>query len=140
MYNERKHDPDEYAAALVMAKDGLIVKLTPEGKVEFANGIGRKGDPVYADGLVNGHTYEQQTKNPQSNSFENLKNAVDNALQHARDKNASLPLIYDKYGKFHREHIEAGLSQFEKYYPDYKFKAILVVDIHGNLWEHQHNK
>ena len=136
---ERKYDDNEYKAAEAMAKDGLIVKLTPEGKIEFSTGRTNNGDPVYADGLVNGYSYEQQTKNPLNSDKESLEKSVDGAIKHAYDKRAEIPLIYDRYARFHRDDIEAGLKRFEER-NQYRFKAILVVDKHGNVWEHRHNK
>ena len=119
--------------AKAMANDGLSVKITPEGKVEFSTGEWG-GNPVYADGLVNGHTYEQATKTPTSRSDDALRNAADQAIKHAYDKGAKVALMYDKAGSFHREHIEAGLRKFEMHNKSWRFKAILVVDQHGNLW------
>lgn len=138
VYKGRTPDVDEMFAAKAMANDGLTVKITPEGKIEFSTGEWG-GNPVYADGLVNGHTYEQATKTPTSRSDDALRNAADQAIKHAYDKGAKVALIYDKAGSFHREHIEAGLRKFEMHNKSWRFKAILVVDQHGNLWEHQHN-
>lgn len=135
----KKRSDEEIEAARAMANDGLIVVMTPEGGVKFRSGKSKKGDYVYCDGLINGSSYEQKTPAPQSSVEKNLVNSVDNALQHARDKNARIPLIYDRYGRFHKENIEDGLTQFEEN-SSYRFKAILVVDKHGNVWEHQHNK
>lgn len=138
---KKQRSAEEKEVAEAMADAGFIVVLTPEGGVKFRSGKSKKkvGDYVYCDGLVNGHTYEQATKKPQSTERQNLINAVDNAIQHAQDKNAQIPLIYDRYGRFHKEHIEAGLKQFEEN-SSYRFKALLVVDQYGNVWEHQHNK
>ena len=58
VYKGRTPDADEMFTAKAMANDGLSVKITPEGKVEFSTGINPKGNPVYADGLVDGFTYE----------------------------------------------------------------------------------
>lgn len=135
----RKYDPSEAEAAKAMADDGLLVVLTPEGDVKFRTGKSKKGGYTYADGLVNGYTYEQKTVNPQGDSNKRLVNSIDSALQHARDKSAKIPLIYDRHGKFHREHIEAGLHQFESN-SSYRFNAILVVDRNGKVYEHLHNK
>lgn len=137
--NGSTHSQEEHEAAKAMADDGLIVTLTPEGGVQFRTGKSKKEGYTYADGLVKGWTYEQQTKNPSKDTFESLRNSVDNALQHARNKNAQIPLIYDRYGRFHREHIEAGLRQFENN-SSYRFQAILVVDSNGKVYEHIHNK
>lgn len=136
---KKQRSAEEKEVAEAMADAGFIVVLTPEGGVKFRSGKTKKGDYVYADGLINGNSYEQKTPAPQSSEETNLINSVDNAIQHARDKNAQIPLIYDRYGRFHKEHIEAGLKQFEAN-SSYKFKAILVVDKYGNVWEHQHNK
>lgn len=135
----RKFDASEFEAAKAMANDGHIVVLTPEGGVKFRNGKTKKGNYVYADGLVNGNTYEQQTKKPTQYDSKSLAKSIDGALKHAYDKRAQIPLIYDKYGSYHREHIEAGLLRFETM-NKFRFKAILVVDKSGNVWEHQHNK
>lgn len=135
----RKQDDSEFEAAKAMADNGLLVVLTPEGGVKFRTGKSRKGGYTYADGLVNGYAYEQKTANPQGELHQRLVNSIDNALQHARDKSAKIPLIYDRFGKFHREHIEEGLKQFENN-ASYRFKAILVVDKNGKIYEHQHNK
>ena len=135
----RKYDAAEAEAARAMADDGLIVTLTPEGGVKFRTGKTKKGDYVYADGLVNGFSYEQQTKKPTKTDSESLVKSVDQALKHAYRKQAQVPLIYDRFGSFHRNHIEEGLKRFEQM-SRYRFKAILVVDKHGKVWEHQHNK
>jgi len=135
----RRNNDEEMEVARAMADDGLLVVLTPEGGIRFRTNKTKKGGYHYADGLVNGLTYEQKTKRPQGTNTKNLVNAIDNALQHAKDKQVQVPLIYDRYGKFHREHIEAGLAQFEDNF-GYRFKAILVVDKDGNVHEHQHNK
>lgn len=136
---QQKRDIAEIEAARAMANDGLLVIMTPEGGIEFRTGKSRKGGFTYADGIVNGFTYEQKTPNPGSNNDAKLANSVDNALQHAQDKSCQIPLIYDRYGKFHREHIEKGLAQYESC-SNYRFKAILVIDRNGNVWEHRHNK
>lgn len=135
----RKSDEAEFEAAKAMADDGMLVVMTPEGGVKFRSGKTKKGDYVYADGLVNGYSYEQQTKNPTAFDSESLSKSVDGALKHARDKHAQIPLIYDRYGKFHRGDIENGLKRFEDR-SSYRFKAIIVVDKKGNVWEHTHNK
>lgn len=135
----RKHDDAEFEAAKAMADDGLLVVLTPEGGVKFRTGQSKKGGYTYADGLVNGHTYEQQTKMPSKSDYESLTKSIDSALKHAYEKRAQIPLIYDRYGSFNREHIEAGLKRFEER-NRFRFKAILVVDKNGKLYEHQHNK
>ncbi|MBD5289783.1 MAG: hypothetical protein HDS26_03765 [Bacteroides sp.] len=134
-----QHDAAEYEAAKAMADDGLLVVLTPEGGVKFRTGKRPQGGFTYADGLVNGLSYEQQTKKPAKTDNDSLIKAVDQALKHAKEKQAQVPLIYDRYGSFHREHIEDGLKRFEER-SRYRFKAILVVDKHGNVWEHGHNK
>lgn len=135
----KQRSPEELEVAHAMANAGYAVILTPDGGVKFRSGKSKKGDYVYCDGLINGYSYEQKTPAPQSSTERNLLNSVDNAIQHARDKNAQMPLIYDRYGRFHKEHIEAGLKQFEDN-SSYRFKAILVVDQYGNIYEHQHNK
>lgn len=137
----RKFDTFEDETARAMADAGFFVVLTPEGGVKFRTAKSKKkeGDYVYSDGLVQGFTYEQQTKKPINKNFQNLVNSVDNALQHAKNKGAQIPLIYDKYASYHREHIEAGIEQFENNC-SYRFKAILVVDSKKNVWQHIHNK
>lgn len=135
----RKYDPSEAEAAKAMADDGLLVVLTPEGGVKFRTGKSKKGGYTYADGLVNGYTYEQQTKQPEAMDYDSLVKSIDGALKHAYKKKAHIPLIYDRYGHFHREHVEAGLRRFETR-SKYRFRAILVVNQKGELYEHQHNK
>lgn len=135
----RAPDQAEEEAARALADDGHIVILTPEGGVKFRSGKNNKGGYTYADGLINGFSYEQQTKRPTKTDDESLAKVVDYALKHAYDKRAQIPLIYDRYGSFHREHIEMGIERFEERL-SYRFKAILVVDRHGNVWEHGHNK
>ena len=49
-------------------------------------------------------------------------------------------LIYDRYGKMHRNDIENGMSKYKKYDKTNKIKAVLVVDKNGNLYEHQFDK
>lgn len=137
--NGSKHSSEEHDAARAMADDGLIVTLTPEGGVQFRTGKNKDGGYTYADGLVKGWTYEQATKHPKKLDAQSLAKSVDGALKHAYDKRAQIPLIYDKYGVFHRQNIEDGLKRFEER-NKYRFKAILVVDQKGNVWEHRHNE
>lgn len=139
IHQGRTPDADEYDVAKAMANDGHSIRITPEGKIEFSTGKTNKGDHVYADGVVSGYTYEQATKKPERQDPEALAKAVDRALKHAYDKRAQVPLIYDKFGMFHRHDIEAGLARFESR-NSYRFKAILVADQHLKIWEHVHNK
>lgn len=65
-------------------------------------------------------------------------NNVDNAIVHAREKGASIALIYDKYGKMHRDDIERGMQKYKQLQPQKygQIKAVLVVDKNKNLYEH----
>lgn len=131
-------DVEEMEVARAMAQDGLPVTMTPEGKIEFSTGFTSHKNPVYADGLVAGYSYEQATKNPQSHDPESLTKAVDQAIKHAYDKRAQIAVIYDRYGNFHQNDIDAGIRRFESR-NSHRFECIITVNKRKEVHYWYHN-
>lgn len=132
-------DAIEREAFRRLADNGFLVVATPEGGKTFISGINDKGKATYSDGLAMGNVFELKSPSPQSNASDHLDNSIKKALNHARSKNAQVPVIYDRNGIYHRDYIERGLADYESKF-SYEFKAILVIDKNGRVWEHQHNK
>lgn len=132
-------DEVEHEAMKHLADAGFAIVATPEGGKSFISNINDKGKATYADGLAMGNVFELKSPSPQSNASDHLDNSIKKALNHARSKNAQIPVIYDRNGIYHRDNIERGLSDYESK-SEVRFKAILVIDKNGKVWEHQHNK
>lgn len=137
--NNHNFDAIEKEAFKHLADNGFMIVATPEGGKTFISNNNDRGKATYADGLVMGDVFELKSPSPQSNATNSLDNSIKKALNHARSKNAQVPVIYDRNGIYHRDNIERGLSDYEKKF-SYEFKAILVIDKNGRVWEHQHNK
>lgn len=128
---------EEIEVGKALADKGYKVILTPEGIEAYATAFTKDGKPKYPDGKISGILYDQKTV--ESNAI-NFKNNVNNAIQHAWDKNAEIALIYDKYGKMHRNDIEDGMKKYRHFDKTNAIKAILVVDKNMNVYEHQFDK
>lgn len=124
---------EEIEVGRALADKGYRVVLTPEGIVAYATAFKRDGTPKYAEGTISGILYDQKTA---ESNLTNAVNNVDNAIVHAREKGASIALIYDRYGKMHRNNIEEGMKKYQRFANTNDIKAVLVVDKHKNLYEH----
>lgn len=120
-----RHKAEEIEVANALANSGY--------KVTLSNEAGQVKTP---DGYAFTMSYEQRT--PTSRGAKSVKNAMD----HAMEKYAKVALIYDKHKNYHRDTIEAGIKEFEKYHSKnwrYRFKRIIVVSSSGKVYEHTHN-
>lgn len=122
-----------------MADAGIMVTLTPENDIAYASTFDPKGNPKYTDGKLSVHTYEQRTPNKLNNR--GADHTINSALRHAASKNADIAVIYDKSGLFHRGDINNGIKRYESYANNkHRFKAIIVVNQRGEVYEWNHSK
>lgn len=124
---------EEIEAGRALADNGYRVVLTPEGIVAYATAFKRDGTPKYAEGTISEMVYDQRTT---ASNVQNVVNNVDNAIVHAREKGASIALLYDRYGKMHRGDIEAGMQKYKAFAKQDDIKAVLVVSKDGKVYEH----
>ncbi len=120
------NNQDEIKVGKILADNGYMVVLTPEGGFNFRTGRTRKGQFMYADGLIRGYIYEQSTPSPMNKESEGLINSVKNALEHAKQKFAQIAVIYDKVGLFNDESIEKGIDLYKTLNKRKILKIILV--------------
>lgn len=120
-----RHKPEELDAARILADKGYKVVLKDE-----ATGLHGVKTP---DGYLFKASFEQRTPTKDG------ANTIRNALFHARDKRASVALVYSKGGAFSRESVEQGIRLYEDA-NSYRFKRIIVVSDKGNVHRYKHNK
>ena len=113
-----KHKPEEIEAAKHLADAGYKVTLMNE-----------QGTVKTPDGKVFTATYEQRTPT----------GSIKYALDHAKEKNADVAVIYDKYNSYHRQDIYDGINKFEQH-SSYRFDRILVIESKGNVHIHKHGE
>lgn len=136
----------EYEAMKHLANQGYVFVSTPEGGKYYISKVGRKKEKLYSDGLLMGFVSEIKTPVPNlitkstQKSYESaLENSIKKALAHASTKGANVAIIYDKNGIYNRNDIERGFKNYEGKF-NHRFKAILVIDQYGKVWEHIHNE
>lgn len=118
-----KHKAEEIEAGRFMAEKGYHVTLKDE-----------TGFVKTPDGELFSFTFEQRA--PQSNSARSVRKA----LEHARLKPADVAVIYDKHAVYNRKIVEQGISLYEEYIKNYRFKRIIVISKAGNVYEHKHDR
>ncbi|MCQ2281162.1 MAG: hypothetical protein MJZ99_00835 [Bacteroidales bacterium] len=119
---DRRYKEDEMQAAKALADDANIVTMTPEEGEMYAIHI--KDKTLYPDGKILASTYEQRTPKPEGVNF---VNNVKNAIEHAKTKGADIALIYDRYGSFHRNHIEDGIKEYVNKNARSKHQTVIEV-------------
>lgn len=137
---DHQYHIEEIEAAKAMADHGIIVVMEKEGDPARATAIDAKGNFKFSEGTltVEKLSYEQSTRTKIETSAET---SVKKALEHARDKRSQVAVIYDRGGVFHRGDIQAGIQYYESFKNNsHKFKAILVIDQHKNIYEWHHTK
>ena len=137
MHGHNYHET-EIEAAKILADNGYNVVLTPENHNAYISKIDKKGNPKFVDGTVSLYTYEQSTPLPSNKTQEGLAKSINNTIQHARDKNAQIAVIYDKYNSYHREDINRGMKMFESK-NKYRVKAVLTINTKGEVHEWLHD-
>lgn len=123
-----------------MADSGIIVRLEKEGDPSRATAIDAKGNFKFSEGTLSVErlSYEQSTRTSLTTSAER---SVKKALEHSKTKGSDVAVIYHKKGVFHRSDIQAGIRSYESFKGNsHRFKAILVIDQHRNVYEWTHDK
>lgn len=115
------HKKEEVEVAKFLAQKGYKVTLIDEA-----------GTSIKVDGKIFGVTYEQKT--PRGDSYKN----INNALEHAKFKNAQSAIIYLKDANHTRKSVEEGIRHYEKL-NSYRFREILTITKNGKIHRHKHN-
>ena len=134
------NNEDEIEAARAMADNGIIVRLEKEGDPSRVTAINAKGNFKFSEGTLSVErlSYEQSTRISLTTTAER---SVKKALEHGKAKGSDVAVIYDKGGVYHRSDIQAGIRSYESYKNNtHRFKAILVIDQHKNVYEWTHDK
>ena len=88
----RKMDNMEYNAATFMAVKGKQITMTPEGGEGYELIIAN-GKPKYGDGRIGITSYEQRS--PKAANEATARKTVENAINHARKKGATIAVLFD---------------------------------------------
>lgn len=131
---------EEIEAAQAMANYGINVIMEKEGDPSRATAIDANGNFKFSEGKLSVEklSYEQSTKDSLKTTAER---SVKKALEHAKSKGSSVAVIYDRGGVLHRDDIRAGIKKYESFKNNtHRFKAILVIDKSGNVYEWNHTK
>ncbi len=134
-YKGRKMDNMEYNCATFMAMKGYQMKMTPEGRDGFQLAV-INGKPKFGDGRVAISSYEQRS--PKAANEATARQTVENAVNHARKKNAEFAVIFDYSRSFKQNDIKHGIEHYERSHPHtqfYSVKDVIVVSGSGNIHE-----
>lgn len=136
----RTMDNMEYNCATFMAMKGYPMIMTPEGKDGYELMIDAQGHKRFGDGrigfTIHDDSYEQRS--PKAESEATARVTVENAINHARKKNADIAVIFDYSRSFKPEDIKHGIEHYEREYSRYRFysvKDVIVVSGSGNVHE-----
>lgn len=131
----RKMDNMEYNAATFMAMKGKQITMTPEG-VEGYELIVSNGKPKYGDGRIGITSYEQRS--PKAVNEATARKTVENAINHARKKGATIAVLFDYSRSFNVQEIKHGAEHYERNHTETKYqsvKSFIVVSGSGNIYE-----
>ena len=131
----RKMDNMEYNAATFMAVKGKQITMTPEG-VEGYELIVSNGKPKYGDGRIGITSYEQRS--PKAANEATARKTVENAINHARKKGATIAVLFDYSRSFKVQDIKHGAEHYERNHTETKYqsvKSFIVVSGSGNIHE-----
>lgn len=131
---------EEIEAAQAMARHGINVIMENEGDPSRATAIDVNNNYKFSEGVLSIErlSYEQSTR---ENLTTTAERSVKKALEHAKTKGSSVAVIYDRGGVLHRNDIQSGITKYESFKNNsHRFKAILVIDQHGNVYEWHHTK
>ena len=131
----RKMDNMEYNAATFMAMKGKQITMTPEG-VEGYELIVSNGKPKYGDGRIGITSYEQRS--PKAANEATARKTVENAINHARKKGATIAVLFDYSRSFKVQDIKHGAEHYERNHAETKYqsvKSFIVVSGSGNIHE-----
>lgn len=131
----RKMDNMEYNAATFMAIKGKQITMTPEG-VEGYELIISNGKLKYGDGRIGITSYEQRS--PKAANEATARKTVENAINHARKKGATIAVLFDYSRSFKVQDIKHGAEHYERNHNETKYqsvKSFIVVSGSGNIHE-----
>ena len=131
----RKMDNMEYNAATFMTMKGKQITMTPEG-VEGYELIVSNGKPKYGDGRIGITSYEQRS--PKAANEATARKTVENAINHARKKGATIAVLFDYSRSFKVQDIKHGAEHYERNHTETKYqsvKSFIVVSGSGNIYE-----
>ena len=131
----RKMDNMEYNAATFMAVKGKQITMTPEG-VKGYELIVANGKPKYGDGRIGITSYEQRS--PKAANEATARKTVENAINHARKKGATIAVLFDYSRSFNVQDIKHGAEHYERNHTETKYqsvKSFIVVSGSGNIHE-----
>ena len=134
-YKGRKMDNMEYNAATFMAIKGKQIIMTPEG-VEGYELIITNGKPRYGDGRIGITSYEQRS--PKAINEATAQKTVENAINHARKKSATIAVLFDYSRSFKIQDVKHGAEHYERNHINSKYKSVksfIVVSGSGNIHE-----
>lgn len=131
----RKMDNMEYNAATFMAVKGKQITMTPEGEEGYELIIAN-GKPKYGDGRIGITSYEQRS--PKAANEATARKTVENAINHARKKGATIAVLFDYSRSFKVQDIKHGAEHYERNHTETKYqsvKSFIVVSGSGNIHE-----
>ena len=131
----RKMDNMEYNAATFMAVNGKQITMTPEGEEGYEL-IVSNGKPKYGDGRIGITSYEQRS--PKAANEATARKTVENAINHARKKGATIAVLFDYSRSFKVQEIKHGAEHYERNHTETKYqsvKSFIVVSGSGNIHE-----
>ena len=131
----RKMDNMEYNAATFMNMKGKQITMTPEG-VEGYELIVSNGKTKYGDGRIGITSYEQRS--PKAANEATARKTVENAINHARKKGATIAVLFDYSRSFKVQDIKHGAEHYERNHAETKYqsvKSFIVVSGSGNIHE-----
>lgn len=131
----RNMDNMEYNAATFMAVNGKQITMTPEGGDGYELIIAN-GKPKYGDGRIGITSYEQRS--PKAANEATARKTVENAINHARKKGATIAVLFDYSRSFKVQDIKHGAEHYEKNHAETKYqsvKSFIVVSGSGNIHE-----
>ena len=131
----RKMDNMEYNAATFMAVKGKQITMTPEGGEGYELIIAN-GKPKYGDGRIGITSYEQRS--PKAANEATARKTVENAINHARKKGATIAVLFDYSRSFKVQEIKHGAEHYERNHAETKYqsvKSFIVVSGSGNIHE-----
>ena len=131
----RNMDNMEYNAATFMAVNGKQITMTPEGEEGYELIISN-GKPKYGDGRIGITSYEQRS--PKAANEATARKTVENAINHARKKGATIAVLFDYSRSFKVQDIKHGAEHYERNHTETKYKSVksfIVVSGSGNIHE-----
>ena len=131
----RKMDNMEYNAATFMAVKGKQITMTQEGGEGYELII-TNGKPKYGDGRIGITSYEQRS--PKAANEATARKTVENAINHARKKGATIAVLFDYSRSFNVQEIKHGAEHYERNHAKTKYqsvKSFIVVSGSGNIHE-----